>query len=152
MACIKLGNNRSNSVTKNFTNKTVYKHFILLPFPKQVFKKCAGHLVTLDFYRCFSYHLVFHSKTSLCPEGSMAYLYFMQHWAFLLLSNTPIHLTTNTKMLWEMLKSSQKNNPKSMWAFGIPHPSVWVPEASLKRRHVGETHGPLNTPFYCYDL
>lgn len=42
--------------------------------------------------------------------------------------------------------------PRACWAFGILHSSVWVSEAPLRRGHVGEAHGPLNTPFYCYEL
>lgn len=92
-------------------NEIISKPFLLLLSLKKAFKKCAGCLVTLD-----SITLFFNTVSSLdfsLPEGSMAYLYFIQHQTFLLLSLF-IHIATNAEIRWETLRSSQRNYPKSM--------------------------------------
>lgn len=67
-------------------------------------KKCAGCLVTLDSITLFFFNTVSSLNFSL-PEGSMTYLYFIQHQTFLLLSLL-IHIATNAEIQWEMLRSS----------------------------------------------
>lgn len=93
-------------------NEIISKPFLLLLSLKKAFKKCAGCLVTLDFITLFFFNTVSSLDFSL-PEGSMAYLYFIQHQTFLLLSLF-IHIATNAEIRWETLRSSQRNYPKSM--------------------------------------
>lgn len=86
----------------------------MLLSPKQAFKNMLVTWLHLILFP-FSVPLIFTDKKHFpLPRGTMAYLYFMQHRAILLLLNIGMHLAPNTKMPRETLKSSQRKNPYCM--------------------------------------
>lgn len=85
-------------------NEIISKPFLLLLSLKKAFKKMCWLFGYSWFYHSFFFNTVSSLDFSL-PEGSMTYLYFIQHQTFLLLSLL-IHIATNAEIQWETLRSS----------------------------------------------